>query len=573
MSKRPHPDANDIVARARAAIAEKYAKLSTEHKSPKGTSSVATPQTTSPSVRPNVKAASSPSVGGFGINPDLQRRLEEAKARAAAKAAAAAAAAATTDQADRVQKESRMDPGQSQNQQFDPRGGLGIGLHPALQGELLLANKKNSQRSKFATTIANRKPDAPKVIAKSKQLELLKGPDEGFTDREKNPYFDHKLGGRDTTRPVERKSKALQFSQPGKYINQANQIRAEENLKALQARIAASARRAGLEDEFEISARSLAKEEPPEIEWWDAPYTTNGSYDDIVRRALRIVDAESPITSLVQHPIPIPAPADLNAPSASALMYTKKEHKKIRNQERAARQKDKQDKQRLGLMPPDAPKVKLSNMATVLAHSTVQDPTKVEQEVRAQVQARKDRHEQMNEERKLSHEEKREKAAQKLLEDESRNGIRAAAWRVEILANAYHRRRIDENAQQAGLSGVVILHPRFNLVYAEGGAKSIKFFKKLMETRIEWQEGPRSSTSSNPSSFPTAEDHHEAGQDSERSPDFSENRCTCVWEGELRRRAFSAFRFKKCELEGDVREALRAETYHLWNVAKGARED
>lgn len=540
-AKRPHPDASDVVARARAAIAAKYAKLSTEHKSPK-----------SGSPAPPASAAVSPSQqrAPGAIPPDLQRRLDEVKAKAQARAAAAAKA----QEAER-ERQAR----DSADQQYEPRGGLVSGLHPTLQGDLLLANKRNSNKSKFATTLANRKTDSNKHIPKGKQLELLKGPDESFTDRDANPYFDHKLGGKDTSRPVDRRSKALQFSTPGKYIEQANRKREEQHLKELQLSIAETARRAGLEDDLDVSGRAIAKKEPPEIEWWDSPYTKNDTYDDIDLNALRLEEQDGPVTNMIQHPIPIPAPSDLNAPPPAPLKYTKREHKKIRNQERAAKQKDKQDKQRLGLIPPDPPKVKLSNMSTVLAQSTVQDPTKVEQEVRAQVQARKDQHEQMNEERKLSKEEKQEKAAQRLAEDEAR-GIRAAAWRIDTMANNYHRRRLDENAQQCGLTGVVVLNPRFNLVYAEGGAKSIKLFKKLIENRIAWTEGPRSTVAN-------------MSEPDESRPDFEANRCICVWEGELKKRAFGTFRYKKCEYEGDVKEALRAETYSLWNIAKNTRDE
>lgn len=541
-AKRPHPDANDVVARARAAIAAKYAKLSTEHKSPKAGVTNEAPVSASLSAKDQQRqqppSSAAPGPTPSAISADLQKRLEEAKARARAVAAS---------KAQQAQRE------KSQREAAEPQ-------------DLLLANKRNSMRTKFATTMANRKnAEDPKYVPKGKQLEILKGPADDFMNREKNPYFDHKLGGRDTSRPMDRKSKALQFSAPGKYIDRANKVREEEHLKALQARIAATARRVGLEDDLDVSGRAIAKQEPPEIEWWDAPYTKNESYSDIDTKLLNLHAQDGPITAMIQHPIPIPAPSDLNAPPPAPLKYTKREHKKIRNQERAAKQKDKQDKQRLGLIPPDPPKVKLSNMATVLAQSSVQDPTKIEQEVKAQVQSRKDQHEQMNEERKLSKEEKQEKAAQKLAEDEAK-GIRAAAWRIEIMANGYHRRRVDENAQQCGLTGVVVLNPRFNLVYAEGGAKSIKFFKKLMENRIEWTEGPRSALASHP-------DTGTSDQGEESAPNYGGNKCTCIWEGELKKRAFGAFRYKKCQFEGDVKEALKAETYTLWNIAKNSKDE
>ena len=55
----------------------------------------------------------------------------------------------------------------------------------------------------------------------------------------------------------------------------------------------------------------------------------------------------------------------------------------------------------------------------VLGDQAVQDPSKVEAMVREQVAARKEKHDQQNEERKLTAEEVREKKIRKLQEDTS----------------------------------------------------------------------------------------------------------------------------------------------------------
>ena len=63
------------------------------------------------------------------------------------------------------------------------------------------------------------------------------------------------------------------------------------------------------------------------------------------------------ITIYVHHPIPIKPPNEANGPPTSrSLMLTKKEQKKLRRQRRQELQKEKQDKIRLGLLPPDPPK-------------------------------------------------------------------------------------------------------------------------------------------------------------------------------------------------------------------------
>ena len=64
------------------------------------------------------------------------------------------------------------------------------------------------------------------------------------------------------------------------------------------------------------------------------------------------------------------------------VFLTKKERKKLRRQNRREAWKEKQDKIRLGLINPDQPKVKMSNLMRVLGTEAVQDPTKVEAHVR-----------------------------------------------------------------------------------------------------------------------------------------------------------------------------------------------
>ena len=44
------------------------------------------------------------------------------------------------------------------------------------------------------------------------------------------------------------------------------------------------------------------------------------------------------------------------------MFLTKKEHKKLRRQNRRENWKERQDKIRLGLLPPDEPKGKMSNL-------------------------------------------------------------------------------------------------------------------------------------------------------------------------------------------------------------------
>lgn len=119
----------------------------------------------------------------------------------------------------------------------------------------------------------------------------------------------------------------------------------------------------------------------------------------------------------------------------------------MRKQRRMAALKDRQDRVKMGLLPPDPPKgewcflqvrrkladapsttVKLSNMMRVLTHEAVNDPTKVEAQVRREMVAREKGHIKMNQERKLTDEERKAKALAKA-EADAAKGIGALVFK------------------------------------------------------------------------------------------------------------------------------------------------
>lgn len=94
----------------------------------------------------------------------------------------------------------------------------------------------------------------------------------------------------------------------------------------------------------------------------------NATYDDIDKAIDWMSTAsDTLVTHLVQHPIPIPAPGDKKQ-EERPLMLTKKEQKKSRRQRRKAEMQDKQDRQKMGLIPPDAPKGESRALDPVDAH-------------------------------------------------------------------------------------------------------------------------------------------------------------------------------------------------------------
>lgn len=71
--------------------------------------------------------------------------------------------------------------------------------------------------------------------------------------------------------------------------------------------------------------------------------------------------------------------------------------------------KEEQEKIRLGLEAPPEPKLRISNLMRALGTEAVQDPTKIEAHVREQMAKRQKAHEDANNQRKLTVEQKREK--------------------------------------------------------------------------------------------------------------------------------------------------------------------
>lgn len=127
-------------------------------------------------------------------------------------------------------------------------------------------------------------------------------------------------------------------------------------MEALRQRIAESARKAGLDSEFDaldrvvrvsrilesqLDARrvfpllsnsqtrltaafffllDLQRDAPPECEWWDEPLLPTKAYDDLTK----IESEDSPVTIYVQHPVQIAAPWEKKKVEIRPLMLTKK---------------------------------------------------------------------------------------------------------------------------------------------------------------------------------------------------------------------------------------------------------
>jgi U4/U6 small nuclear ribonucleoprotein PRP3 len=73
---------------------------------------------------------------------------------------------------------------------------------------------------------------------------------------------------------------------------------------------------------------------------------------------------------------------------------------------RLDKEKDKQEKVKLGLLPTPLPKVKLSNYMKIMGKEAIADPSRVEQKVKAIVEKRLEDHLKRNEDNKLTREQR-----------------------------------------------------------------------------------------------------------------------------------------------------------------------
>lgn len=448
------------------------------------------------------------------------------------------------------------------------RGGLDIGLHPHLLAETTQdRSSKGRATPKFATALGNRKTESP---APEKKYLDLAGP--SMEEIKSNPYFDESLGTRNLMGKA-RQSRQLLFNQKGKYIQQAASLRKQAQLEEMKKRIAQRARLAGIEEEMSVE-KAYVVEPPPEIEWWDEGLVNGDSYDALEDMSNWKIDPpDSIITLYIQHPVLIEPPQEKIIPAAKPMYLTKEEQAKLRRQRRMADLKEQQAKIRLGLEPPPPPKVKKGNLMRVLGQEAVADPTAVEARVNREIAQRKQDHNEMNETRKLTKDQRVEKIERQQADDEAK-GIHLRVYKIDSLANGKHRYQININAEQQHLTGVCIMHPKINVVVVEGGEHSIRFYDKLVQNRIKWQdmEAPRAVEAGNREQLAK---WLEAEDENGELKDLSLNKCELVFKGEERQRGFRKWiGARVCETDAQAKDVLsRAKMDGFWNLARSFKKD
>lgn len=116
------------------------------------------------------------------------------------------------------------------------------------------------------------------------------------------------------------------------------------------------------------------------------------------------------------------------------------------------------------------------------------------------------------------------------------------------------------------------------MVYVEGAAKFIRFYKRLLLQRIQWTEAARArhedveieaDDETKQPGTSTMDGPSEGGQGEEYGiTDLAQNRCDLVWEGDLRERVFKNFKPRSCPTDTAAKEVLGVKMAGYWDQTK-----
>ncbi|XP_037721533.1 U4/U6 small nuclear ribonucleoprotein Prp3 isoform X1 [Drosophila subpulchrella] len=357
-------------------------------------------------------------------------------------------------------------------------------------------------------------------------------------------YFDDRIA----QKPTVRNKRTLRFHEPGKFQQLAERMRMKSQLERLQNEISQIARKTGISSATKLALIAPKQDMPddvPAMEWWDSVILTQ-DLETLDEASGKISIRQTAISNLIEHPTQMKPPNEPMKPVYLPVFLTKKERKKLRRQNRREAWKEEQEKIRLGLVAPPEPKLRISNLMRVLGSEAVQDPTKMEQHVREQMAKRQKAHEDANNARKLTSEQKSEKKQRKLKEDTS-CGVHVSVYRIRDLQDNQSKKfKVETNAKQLQMTGSVVLFRDCCVVVVEGGPKQQKKYRRLMLTRIKWEEDLAK------------------GNDGQDVP----NSCVLVWEGTSQRRHFGEIKFKIFPMEKMAREFFQKhQVEHYWDLA------
>jgi len=247
------------------------------------------------------------------------------------------------------------------------------------------------------------------------------------------------------------------------------------------------------------------------------------------------------------------------------LMLTKEERKKKKRLEKLEKERQKQDLIRFGLLPPPENRMKLSTFMKMATDEAIADPSAMEAKVRKQMADRQVKHEQHNQQRKLTPEQRKEKLRKKYREDTNLE-THVALFIAGDLSDESRRLKIERNAFQMNVTGLAVLTFDLNFIIAEAGPKGLKKFHRVLTHRIDWRPTIL---------VPEGKEEGEGGPDDDEEQNKPKNwkKCALVWQGVVTGSAFKNFRFEHARSEEAARKMLADKGVpHYFDLAKAHRD-
>jgi hypothetical protein len=139
--------------------------------------------------------------------------------------------------------------------------------------------------------------------------------------------------------------------------------------------------------------------------------------------------------------------------------------------------------------------------------------------------------------------------------------------RVRELSDARHKFKVDVNAQQYNISGVVLsaggAAQNIYMVCAEGGPKGIRRFVKLMSRRIDWNKkvSDEKQDEEDGEEDVSDDDDDAVASTGAKTGSSGPNRCDLLWQGIVHRRAFHSFKFQECRTAASARKVCAAKKH------------
>ena len=242
----------------------------------------------------------------------------------------------------------------------------------------------------------------------------------------------------------------------------------------------------------------------------------------------------------IHHPIPIKNEfIEKESKTSLPIHLTLLERKRFRRLKKLEKLKQEQEKVKFGLAQPKPPKLTYKNFMSILKEESVTDPTKALEKVKNAYEERHTRMLKLNEQHKLTKEQKREKFKRKV-ERDTKKELKGCLIRINKLTSNKNRFKIDKNGQQLYLTGICLMNRQCtipNMVYVEGSSLQINKMKKLIMQRIKWNE--------------TEEINNIPNETNNNS------NCKVIWEGVIKKRYCEKWKVQEVKTEVDAVKILQ----------------